>query len=526
MNEITVEYLYISCIGENTIKIIDANAGMLVESIKVANRPFDMKNATGNKLYVACDRSEKVEIIDLLSLKKDSFNVSNNGVMDIDTEKLFIYISDGMSVTIYDLISKIKIASADGCLGIENISVEKRGPRLFVIDSLLNQIKIYKKNSLELIASISNVGLRPRSLLISEESDYAYIANEGIGKDKTGTGITIVDLRNYEVKFLEFPKGSEITSLAYKGNILYAANKGLKRIEMISTLTMRILKSIETSGKIPEELELSSDKTKLYIMERDESDNGIIDILELHSCQRNKTIIVGGKDINPKGMKSVSIEQQYSSNDYLCLSKSSKWDLKPISVLVRRVFASYTQKMCIPEVTSEIQNMGSEYSFENIVFKNGFIIEGSLKKNILNNKRDYSRVQLNLRIPYIISLKDTNNSLYSIEGYVEEKKDLVMYMPEKLNEYDYEILIKSKGELLNSPKVHKNHIKFSAGFFILFRVVGEQEVQLPIYNCDSKHMECEEYIAPNEEELFEAFLNFNNTPFPLNLFSVPLEDID
>lgn len=526
MSQIEDEYLCISCIGENSIKIIDANTGMLVESIRVANRPFNMRITTGNKLYVACDRSEKVEVIDLLSLKKDSFNASNNGVMDIDTENKYLYISDGMSVTTYDLAGRIKVASADGCLGIEDISVEKRGARVFVIDSLLNQFKIYKKDSLELIKSINNLGLRPRSLLISEESDYAYIANEGVGKGREGTGITIIDLRNYAVKFLEFPKGSEITSLVYKGSILYAANKGLKRIEMISTVTMRIFKSIETSGKFPEELEINKDKTKLYIMERDESDNGIIDIIDLHSCQRNKTILVGNKNIDSKGIISVSIEHGYSSKDFLCLSKSNNCDFKPVSVLVRRIFASYTQKICVPEVTSEIQNMGSEYSFEKIVFKNGFIAEGSLNKNVLKNKRDYSRVQFNLRIPYIISLKNTNNSMYTIEGYINEKKDLVMYMPQILNEYDYEVLIKSKGELLSSPKVHKNNIKFSVGIFILIRVVGEQEVQLPIYNCDSKIIECEEYIAPNQEELYEAFLNFNNTPFPLNLFSIPLEDID
>lgn len=526
MNEMKNEYIFISCVEENSVKVIDANTGMQIESIKVADRPFDIKKSMENKLYVACDRSEQVEIIDLLSFKKDSINISNNGVMDIDEENSLMYISDGMNIILYNLKNKKIINTVNSGLGIEYIFVEKQGTKLFAIDSILNQLNIYNKNNLELIISINNLGLRPRSILALEEFDYVFIANEGIENEGRGSGITIVDLRNYEVKLLEFPKGSAITSLASRGNILYAVNRSLKRIEMINIITMQVFKSIEIDNKIPEMVEINSGNTKLYIVEEDDNDNELIEIIDLHNCKSRRTTIVGNKNIKSRCIISVFIEHDYSSKDFLCLSKTASYDLKPMSILVKRIFASYKQKMCVTDVTCEIKDGASEYSFENIIFKNAFIIEGSLKMDILKDNHENCRVKFTLRIPYSITLKENNMSTRCIEGFLDEKKDLVMRMPETQNVNDYEIIIKSKGELLNSPKVYKNIIKFSAGFFLLIRAIGEQEVQIPVYNCNSKLIECEEYIEPNEEEVFEAFLDFNNTPFPLNLFSISIEDND
>lgn len=526
MNKMKNEYICISCLEENSVKVIDANTGMQIESIKVASRPFDIRNSMENKLFVACDRSEQIEIIDLLTFNRDTINIANNGVMDIDEENNLMYISDGMNIILYNLKNKKIVNKVDGGLGIEYIFVEKQGTRLFAIDSILNQLNIYNKNNLELIISINNLGLRPRSILASEEFDYVFIANEGIENEERGSGITIVDLRNYEVKLLEFTKGSTITSLASRGNILYAVNRSLKRIEMINIITMRIFKSIGIHNKIPKVVEINSDKTKLYIVEEDDNDNELIEIIDLHNCKSSRTMLIGSKNIKSICIKSVSIEQDYSSKDFLCLSKATSYDLKPMSILVKRIFASYKQKMCVTDVACEIKDGSNEYSFENIIFKNAFIIDGSLKKDILKDDHENCRVQFTLRIPYSITMKQNNMSTSCIEGFMDEKKDLVMHIPKAQNVNDYEIIIKSKGELLNSPKVYKNFIKFSAGFFLLIRAIGEQEVQIPVYNCNSKLIECEEYIEPSEEEIFEAFLDFNNTPFPLNLFSISIEDND
>lgn len=526
MNEMKNEYIFISCAEENCVKVIDANTGIQIESIKVASRPFDIRKSMENKLYVACDRSEQIEIIDLLTFNRDTINISNNGVMDIDEESSLMYISDGMNIILYNLKNKKIIKTVNSGFGIEYIFVEKHGTRLFAIDSILNQLNIYKKNNLELIISINNLGFRPRSILASEEFEYLFIANEGIENEERGSGITIVDLRSYEVKLMEFPKGSAITSLASKGNILYAVNRSLKRIEMINIITMRVFKSIEIDNKIPEVVEINSDKTKLYIIEEDDNYNELIELIDLYNCKSSRTTIVGGKNIKSRRIISVSTEHDYSSKDYLCLSKTSSYDLKPMSILVKRIFASYKQKMCVTDVTCEIKDGSNEYSFENIIFKNAFIIEGSLKMNILQDNHENCRVQFTLRIPYSITLKENDMSTRCIESFVDEKKDLVMHIPETQNVNDYEIIIKSKGELLNSPKVYKNFIKFSAGFFLLIRAIGEQEVQIPVYNCNSKLIECEEYIESSEKEIFEAFLDFNNTPFPLNLFSISIEDND
>lgn len=194
-------------------------------------------------------------------------------------------------------------------------------------------------------------------------------------------------------------------------------------------------------------------------------------------------------------------------------------------ILCDKVYSYCKQKDCFPKFGMKILNEGEQFQFWGVVFQEGYISEGTLKVIPIGPKKpNYSRVKFILKIPVTIRLRNNaSGEILSINGLLPDiLKDVVLFMPEARNEFNFRIVVETRSEVLAPPELLEGKIEIPIGVLSVIRVVGR--IQLLIPNCSS-------ILEPPEAENFEESeksmcQEFDNRPFPDDFFPPRFEDLD
>ncbi|QXM05966.1 hypothetical protein [Crassaminicella indica] len=194
-------------------------------------------------------------------------------------------------------------------------------------------------------------------------------------------------------------------------------------------------------------------------------------------------------------------------------------------ILADKVYAYCQQKDCFPKFKKTLPNNKDIFQFIGIIFKEGYIAEGTLKVTAIGAKRpNYSRVKFVLKVPFTIKLRNTvSGEFVSISGLLPDiYKDVVLYMPEARNEFSFKIVVETRSEVLAPPEIIENKIEIPIGVLSVIRVVGKIQLSIPVYNSPLEPPEAENY------EETEKFIRqeFDHRPFPDDFFPLQLEDSD
>ena len=190
-------------------------------------------------------------------------------------------------------------------------------------------------------------------------------------------------------------------------------------------------------------------------------------------------------------------------------------DTKRECIIVDKVFDSCKQKECFPEEEVEVENC----SFERVRFRPGFIIPNTLVVTEVPNEEYFRRVRFTLRIPFVVL--DISGNVITEAFLPDIYKDVILYIPDARDEFDFRIVVETSSELLSEPIVQNDILYLTVGTYVIVKVVATVQLQIPAYGYCPTPPDCTEY---SPEDICDEFIESPEFPdfFPLQLEDQPI----
>lgn len=486
-------FYFVSNIKTETLTIIDGLCNTILKEIPVGKRPFKLEVKDKNTIAVACDMSNTISLVNCISGEVKKNLIPNNGNLQIDTMNKKIYVSNTSEVDIYDINLEKLLGHIKGFSAISDLKLNKERSKLYVLDILLKELRIYSTDSYKLITSFKNLGINPTYLLLSKDDKTAYISMQH--------NILKIDIDLKIYTNLILPRGSLIAGMILKDNTLYAANQGLNRIELINIHTYKVYNFIPTSKPEPTRLFITDDGTKLLVANRSHESYGGIDIIDTKSNSLIGSILMNTLNSQPYDVISLSLPYTYVPPVAITNLQSGN---QRITIIAKKVFALYNENFNFPIININLpKDLNSSYIFEKIKFEPGIIVEHSEFRSRLSTESGFSGIKFIVRVNYIIDYRE-NNINKATNGFFEKPIDTFVDIPKERELKEFKLNIKTTTKLTSNPNILHNVISFGVTTLMELKVIGDDEIYLPnlkeTYN--------------NVGECFEAFDGFEGSIFP------------
>lgn len=479
---------YISNLGKDNISIIDGNSYSLIKDIKIAPRPQDIIVDEDNNLYIASDRKGIVTVIEPSYEVSKVWDMPNNGRIRVDSKSQVIYVCNTEEVCIYSLKTGEKIKTLKGFFIADGLELDKGKKRLFVLDIFQNEIKVYDTLNFTLIKSYKSVGQSPISILIDKFEEYIYIANKEINKVDRFGNISILDINNGDISYIYLEPGSNITSLDQNDRLIYAANKGFGRVEVIDILKRKSIASIKTTLEEVQKIKIEKDEKILLAISTNKEDKTVIDRIDINNNVIIDTFNFEGKKNNPFDIGIVKEKKIEINEDYLLFNEYPKKECKEkgVTLLAKKVISTYQEKLILSEVLEQtLKNDDEIIEVEDIILKKCEVIEESKNRGKIENRKNYSILTYDFNLPYYISIRKNSVEKHLIKGVIKGTQRASLYIPEEIEETGFEILISSVSKLTSTPLIIDKTIKFDISTLISTKVIVEEDVFIPFCkNCE------------------------------------------
>lgn len=166
-------------------------------------------------------------------------------------------------------------------------------------------------------------------------------------------------------------------------------------------------------------------------------------------------------------------------------------------IIADKVFTSCQQRECFPQIEVEI----SGETFGRVRFRPGFIVPNTLVVTDIDSRPNFRRVRFTIRIPY--EILDTFGNVIA-EGFLPDIfKDIILFIPDSRDEFEFRIVIETKSEVLAPPVQTENTLSFSVGTFIIIKVVGTVQLLIPVYGYCPEPSPCEEFSPTDICQMFD-----------------------
>ncbi len=487
---------YVSNIGTGRVYIIDGDNYHIIKEIEIGPRPQNIIVDEKNNVYIASDRNSKVTLIHDLYDSNKTWNMPNNGNIQVDSIAQKIYVCDTEEVCIYNLRNGEKIACITGFIAANSMDIDKDKKRLFVLDILQNEIKVYDTSDFHLIKLYKNVGTSPNYILIEENEKYIYIANKGVRKGGYNGNISMLDIETGNISYIDLQKGSIITALEQNGILLYATNNGLHRIEVIDILKRERVAIIKTTLPELQRLRLSTDKKTLLVTSRSIDGKGVIDRIDTSSNIILDTFTFGEDNNIPYDIGVVT-QSKLQVQEESFIFTDSKDKLKQengVTILAKKILSTYQEKVVFSKVSIKISSKDDGIvNIEEIIFKKCEIINETKNIKIIDSRKEYSTLQYDFYIPYYIGCKDEQEQKYTIEGRIEGTQKATLYIPDYAQQQGIQFVINSFTKLTSTPTIINKNLQFDVSVLISTKVIVEEIVFIPLCkNCEIWHKRREE----------------------------------
>ena len=499
IDEIIRKSFYIvSNVNTETLTIIDGLCNTVLQEVVVGKRPFKLAIKDNHTIAIACDMSNTISLVNCNSGDIEENYIPNNGNIQIDRINNRIYISNTYEVTIYDMSLKKLLGHIKGFSAIIDLRLNKEGSQLYVLDTLLMELRIYSTDSYKLINSFKNLGLNSTYILISEGDKKVYISM----KDS----LLKIDIDSKEFTSLILPKGSLIAGMILNENTIYASNLGLNRIELINIPTYECYNFIITSKPEPTSLFITEDNTKLLVANRSRKDYGGIDIIDLKSNSLIGSILMNTLNSQPYDV--ISLSQPYTYVPSVAIT-NLKQSNQIVTIIAKKIFASYFENLNFPNININLcKYKNFSYTFQEMKFEPGIIVQNSELRSRLSTASGFSNIKFIVRINYMIDyLENCKHNI--INGFFEKPIDILLEIPQEREIDEFQLTIKTTTIFTSNPKVLDNIINFGVTTLMDLKIIGEDEISLT----NSKK------IYNTKVENFEEFSDFSGSIFPSDIIS-------
>jgi len=486
-------FYFVSNVKTETLTIIDGFCNTILKDIDVGKRPFKLEVKDNNTIAVACDISNTISLVDCLSGEVKKMFIPNNGNIRIDSINKKIYISNTYEVNIYDIKLEKLLGRIKGFSAIIDLSLNKQGSKLYVLDRLLKELRIYSTDNYKLVNSFGNLGINPAYFLISKDDKIAYISMQDT--------ILKVDINSKVFTSLILPKGSLIAGMILKDHTLYAANQGLNRIELINIITYKVYKFVFTTKSEPTRICITDDNTKLLVANKSHNGYGGIDILDTKSNSLIGSISMNTFNSQPYDVISLSLPYTYVPPVAITNLQAGN---QTITIIAKKVFALYNETLKFPVININLpKDLNSSYIFDEIKFEPGIIVENSEFRSRLSTESGFSSIKFIVRVNYIIDYRQ-NNKNNSINGFFEKPMDTFVDIPKERELKEFKLSIKTTSKLTGTPSILHNVVSFGVTALMELKIIGDDEI----------HLTNSKKTYNNVGEGFETFAGFEGSIFP------------
>lgn len=509
---------YVSNPVTGMVSILDGKKNSVISIKNVGVGASSVVATKDNTIYVANKNNNTVNIISMDGSQRTLF-VKNNGNIDVDVISGRLYAADLKGVSVYDIASSTLIYSMKGVDSPKTIKLTKSRGRILVLDK--DTVKIFCTITFDLLRTIY-IGHETHYVVVNEDDSRAYVSYS----DSKSAGITIIDLIN-NCKLTSLTNSMSLSNpdgMAINENILYVTNNiEIGNIVKIDTVTNMIMPFTDTQSS-PTRLVVSPDKKFMYVTCREAGD---VDVVDLIHEENTGVSIKAGKGIYD--IAAIPFNSPFSTSHPVDLTDSEEIQSikESACIIVKKVFANCQDRVCIPSIiTDKIDSLKGPYKFKKIIFKKGFITKNSLIETPIKSRPNFSRVQFSLEIPYELFCIDKDGNEVSIKGMIDGiDKDIVLFIPKSRPEFDFEISVDTRTEILNTPQFSQDSFEFAIGSFLTVKVTGDVELVVPAFGYSFDPPEVENYVEPEEADVCKQFTDLTETPFPQDFFPPQYEDV-
>lgn len=468
---------YISDINNGLIYIIDGETYHIIKEVEVGPRPQNIVVDKRKNLYIASDRNGKITLINDLYNIDRIFDMPNNGNIEVSYINQKIYVSNAYEVCVYDLMTEKKIKCIDKFTAADGLELDNINKKLFVLDILQNEIKVYNTENFNLIKTYKDNRIQPKFMLLENSGSYLYIANKAVSRNRNNEILCILNIEDECISEIYLDKGSEITSLEENGRFLYAVNSGLKRIEIIDIVDKKSILFIKTTLLEIQKIRLSPDKDILVATSTSNEGKGVIDIISLTNNKIIKTIEIKHENSNPydigiiaKNKCSLKMNSEEINNH--CNEGNNT---KKVTALIKRILWSNEDKVIFNNIYIKLDlDKVNIIWIEEVKFRKCEPID--ILKNIvsIDSIRKYCILNYKFYIPFYIVCKDNKDERHVIEGRLEGTQSVKIYMSDFEKYQDTEFVIKSLTTVEGIPTIIDDIVNFNASSVISTMVVIEE----------------------------------------------------
>lgn len=507
------------------VAIYNVYSDQLLSTITVGDTPYyPQRTPDGTKVLVPNFVSNTVSVI---CTEKNIVIATipvgiNPTAVAIDPTSTTAYVTNSGSgtVSVISIPTDTVVATITVGSGPMDVTISRDGSRVYVSNNISGTVSVINPTTNTVIATINlGAGSAPLGLTTSLDNTKLFVVNNLA----SGT-VTVIDTASNAILTAIGVGNLPVKIAANPVNPLYmyVTNSGSNNVSVISTVALSKITDIPILvGTTPMGLAVTGDGTQVWVANH--GGTGTISIINTTTNTVINTIATASP---PLGITIGRVGSPLSPGEPIDLT--DPYQLEEVSesvcIIVEKVYASCQQRECFPTFTVALPAGGSPpFTFVSLSFANGVIVPGSIIITPIPSRPNFARVQFTIQIPFTLVVRDSTGATFTITGTLPDiDKDIVLYFPPTRPEFDLNLRVETRSELLTSPIITTTSIEFAIGSFVVTKVTGLVQLLVPAFGFCPEPPPCEEFPSGPSNPCIN-FFDTNLTPFPSDFFPPQLD---
>lgn len=504
---------------DNAIAIYNVYSDTLIATIPVGISPAFLRrtpdgtkvlvpNAGSNTVSILCTSENRVLATIPVGLTPTSVAI------DPTSTTAYVTNSGSGTVSVISIPTESVVSTITVGTGPTDVTVARDGSRVYVSNAGSNTVSVINPVTNTVLTTIP-VGISPNGLAVSLDNTTLFVVNSG------SNDVSVISVAN-NATIGSIAVGSNPQKIAanpVNPLFMYVTNFSSNTVSVISPSGQNVITTIPV-GINPLGIDVTGDGTNVWVTNEGDSSISIINTLT------NTIAAALPTSFPPRGVTVGRVGSALSPGDPINLT--DPYQLEEVSesvcIIVEKVYASCQQRECFPDFCVVLPKSGEPpFCFVNMTFSTAVIIHDSVIITPIPARPNFSRVQFTFKIPFTLTLRDSCGAIFTVNGHLPEvEKDIVMFFPPTRPEFDFNLRVESRTEVLASPFFTNNTIQLAIGSFVITKITGLVQLLVPAFGFCPEPPLCEEFQNVVENPCVN-FVDVNLTPFPSDFFPAQLD---
>lgn len=505
---------------DNAVAVYNVYSDALVATVPVGVQPyFPKRTPDGTKVLVPNFGSNTVSV--LCTEKNQVLATIPVGVaptaVAIDPTSTTAYVTNSGSgtVSVISIPTDSVVGTISVGTGPVDVTISRDGSRVYVSNSGSNTVSVIDPTTNTVVATIP-VGTSPNGLVTSLDNTKLYVVNSG----SNNVSVILIPANTLATTIPVGTTPLKIAANPVNPLYVYVTNSVSGSVSVISTVTNAVVATVTIgAGYLPRGIDVTGDGTQVWVANEGNSSISII------STATNTITAAIPTSSPPRGITIGRVGSALSPGEPIDLTDPYQLEeiTESVCVIVEKVFASCQQRECFPTFTIPLP-VGAvpPFTFVSMTFSNGVIV-GTPVITPIPSRPNFARVQFTISIPYTLVVRDSTGATFTITGSLPDiDKDIVLFFPPTRSEFDLNLRVETRTELLASPIFTTTSIEVAIGSFVVTKVTGLVQLLVPAFGYCPEPPVCEEFPSGPSNPCL-VFFDTTLTPFPSDFFPPQLD---